>query len=81
VIDQGLVKGAESASGKAAEKGLEVLLRTVAGRSTTGLVINISLFFSVNKLGGEKPVVSDQRHGPGQHPFAALHGYTPGQGR
>ena len=57
LIDQGLVKGAGSASGKAAEKGLEILLRTVAARSTTGIVVKIALFFSASKLGGEKLAV------------------------
>jgi len=57
MIDQGLVKGAGSASGKAAEKGLEILLRTVAARSTTGIVVKIALFFSASKLGGEKLAV------------------------
>jgi hypothetical protein len=57
MIDQGLVKGAGSASDKAAEKGLEILLRTVAARSTTGIVIKIALFFSASKLGGEKLAV------------------------
>jgi len=54
LIEEGLVKGAESATDRAAEKGLEVLLRAVAGRSHTGLVMQISMFLGASRLGGEK---------------------------
>ena len=57
LIDEGLVKGAESATDRAAEKGLEVLLRAVAGRSTTGLVMQISMFLGASRLGGEKVAI------------------------
>jgi hypothetical protein len=57
LIDQGLAKGAESATDRASEKGLEVLLRAVAGRSTTGLVMQISMFLGASRLGGEKVAV------------------------
>jgi hypothetical protein len=57
LIDEGLVKGAESATDRATEKGLEVLLRAVAGRSTTGLVMQISMFLGASRLGGEKVAI------------------------
>jgi hypothetical protein len=57
LIDQSLAGGVESASDKAAEKGLEILMRKVASHSAAGLVVQISQFFGSSRLGGEKVAV------------------------